>query len=211
MNKYPFCWIPDYPHEHSLAGELISFGRMKYKGQVDYIGALSRFHSAQRTIKYDVVGICSGPEPQRSMLEELLLNELGTTNLKYLIVRGVMKKQDVERVGDTGEVVNFLTSHQLQELLPQANCIIARSGYSTVMDMEALQQKVIFIPTPGQTEQEYLAHRLKDKGIAFSVKQSEFNLQHAITESQKYTGFTSNNLDDSYLVNAFARLEKQLS
>lgn len=211
MNKYPFCWVPDYPHEHSLAGELISFGRMKYKGHVGYIGALSRFHAVQRDAAYDVVGICSGPEPQRSLLEQLLLNELATTNLKYLIVRGVMNKNGTERIGNTGEIVNFLTSDQLQELLPQAKYVIARSGYSTVMDMKALQRKVIFIPTPGQTEQEYLAHRLKDRGIAFFSKQREFVLQYAITESEKYTGFTADNQDHSYLANAFSELEKQIS
>jgi uncharacterized protein (TIGR00661 family) len=211
MNKYPFCWIPDYPDEHSLAGELISFGRMKYKGQLDYIGALSRFRSAHRPLSYDVVGICSGPEPQRSILEELLSIELNKMKLKYLIVRGVMKKRGIERVGDTGEIVNFLTSDQLQELLPQAKYVVARSGYSTVMDMKALQRKVIFIPTPGQTEQEYLAHRLKDRGIAIFMKQNEFDLQYALAESEKYTGFTADNQDDSYLANAFSRIEKHLS
>jgi predicted glycosyltransferase len=164
MNKYPCCWIPDYPQEHSLAGELVSFGRLKYRGQIDFIGALSRFKARKDAVRYDVVGICSGPEPQRSLLEELLLTQLKDSTLKFVIVRGVMVKSDPVRVGDSGEMTNFLTSDQLQELLPQAKYVVARSGYSTIMDMKALQSNVIFIPTPGQTEQEYLAHRLKERG-----------------------------------------------
>jgi uncharacterized protein (TIGR00661 family) len=211
MNKYPYCWIPDYPQEHSLAGELVSFGRLKYRGQIDFIGALSRFKARKDAVRYDVVGICSGPEPQRSLLEELLLTQLKDSTLKFVIVRGVMVKSDPVRVGDSGEMTNFLTSDQLQELLPQAKYVVARSGYSTIMDMKALQSNVIFIPTPGQTEQEYLAHRLKEKGIAFFMKQHEFDVRRALQEAEKYTGFTADNQDDSYLATAFSKLESQLS
>jgi uncharacterized protein (TIGR00661 family) len=211
MNKYPICWIPDYPQEHSLAGELISFGRIKYKGRVDYIGALSRFHAKDDLIKYDVVGICSGPEPQRSLLEELLLAQLKETRLKYIIIRGVMKANAFQPVGEDGSIINFMTSTQLQEILPQAKYVIARSGYSTVMDMKALKRKIIFIPTPGQTEQEYLAHRLKERGVAYFMSQHDFNLEDALAASEKYKGFTSDNQDDSYLADAFSRLENQLA
>ncbi len=207
MNKFPYCWIPDYPEEHSLAGELISFGKLNYEGKVEYVGALSRFESKKVPLKYDVVAVCSGPEPQRTMLEELLLEQLKSTSLKSLVVRGVMEKADVEYIGENGSMVNFLTTDQLQETLPSAGVIIARSGYSTVMDMKALKQKPIFIPTPGQTEQEYLAHRLKERGVAYFMKQNEFRLSYALEESRKYRGFTEDKDGDSYLVDAFKKLE----
>src|SRR5205085_520772 len=74
LNKFDACWIPDYPPPHSLAGELISFGTVKYRGRVDYIGTLSRFrHVDENAVaEYDVLAICSGPEPQRTVLEQML-------------------------------------------------------------------------------------------------------------------------------------------
>lgn len=210
MNRYPCCWIPDYPAEHSLAGELISFGKIKYQGQVDYIGALSRFSAKVCEPVYDVIAICSGPEPQRTVLENLLVDPLQKSSLKYLIIRGVLENSHSEKSGENGQITNFLTSDQLQEVLPSARFIIARSGYSTVMDMKALEKKVVFIPTPGQTEQEYLAHRLKEKGIAYFMKQHDFDLSVALAEGIGYSGFTNDAPEDSYLVNAFTNLEKRL-
>ncbi|WP_295673889.1 hypothetical protein, partial [uncultured Mucilaginibacter sp.] len=57
-------------------------------------------------------------------------------------------------------------------------------------------------PTPGQTEQVYLAARLMDKGIAFSVPQSIFNLKNALKESDKFSGFANFEHDDSLLEQA---------
>jgi uncharacterized protein (TIGR00661 family) len=210
MNNFPTCWIPDYPNDHSLAGELISFGHLKYKGVVEYIGSLSRFSHQEAVPGHDVVAICSGPEPQRTLLEQILRQQLIDSGMRFLLVRGVFDEAAEVRDNHEGQTTNYLTSDQLQEILPGAAYIIARSGYSTIMDMKALRKKVIFIPTPGQTEQEYLAYRLKEKGIAYFMKQNEFNLKNALKEAEKYTGFTHGNDEDSYLVNAFSKLERQL-
>jgi hypothetical protein len=63
-------------------------------------------------------------------------------------------------------------------------------------------KKAIFIPTPGQTEQEYLGAELMNKGIALSVNQVGFNLESALIEAEKYTGFANFGLNELLLTKA---------
>ena len=70
--------------------------------------------------------------------------------------------------------------------MQEAEYVISRSGYSTVMDIMALQKKSILIPTPGQTEQEYLGNYLMEKGIAVCINQKEFSLNNALATAEKY-------------------------
>jgi uncharacterized protein (TIGR00661 family) len=185
LQKFTQCWIPDYP-EGKMAGKLISFGKINPAIRVVYVGSLSRFKRSQCVEKkYDVVAVCSGPEPQRTLLENLVTEQLKHSHLSYLIVRGVdSKTEDVNP-----NIVNFLTSEHLQTLLQSADIIVARSGYSTIMDLSALGKKAIFIPTPGQTEQEYLAKKLKSDGVAFYMDQKYFDLKVALEQSKSYSGF----------------------
>jgi UDP-N-acetylglucosamine:LPS N-acetylglucosamine transferase len=82
-----------------------------------------------------------------------------------------------------------LNADEMQQAILKSNIIISRSGYSTIMDLAILGKKAIFIATPGQTEQEYLAKFLKEKEIAFCQQQSKFNLIIAMKEVEKYKGF----------------------
>lgn len=190
MNRFDECWIPDFPAGESLAGALSTFGKLRLKTSVRYVGWLSRFEPRVPMGKdaIDVLAIFSGPEPQRTILEQIVLPQLRASTLSFRVVRG-LPSADI----DTGDkrVANFMTASELQSAIESAALIIARSGYSTVMDMKALGKRVIFIPTPGQTEQEYLAWRLKERGVAYCISQSEFNLGTAIAESGKFSGFVS--------------------
>jgi UDP:flavonoid glycosyltransferase YjiC (YdhE family) len=190
MRKFTRCWIPDYPDGHSLAGRLIAFGTVKPPLQVDYTGTLSRFSDeppAKENILYDVAAIFSGPEPQRSLLEHIVMPQLEQSGLRYFVVRGLPSA--TPHTGD--HIAGFLTSKDLLPLIRSSHTIIARSGYSTVMDMAALHKKVIFIPTPGQTEQEYLARRLMEKGVALYMTQKDFNLAQALEKAKAFTGFST--------------------
>ena len=103
-------------------------------------------------------------------------------------------------------VANCLMAEDLNEAIEQSDIVIARSGYSTVMDLAKLGKKAIFVPTPGQTEQEYLARELMRKGIAFSMSQEDFDLEFALKESEKYTGFTGMGFDNTLLKEALATI-----
>lgn len=188
INRFDFCWIPDFPGEDSHAGVLTNACVSKLTTKTEYIGTLSRFTPRSRTgRKYDLVAVLSGPEPQRTALENIIIPQLKVSNLRFMVVRGLPNEPN--RLVDE-RIVNFLGSDELQDCLEAADLVIARSGYSTVMDMSALGKKAVFIPTPGQTEQEYLAMRMMDKKVAFFMKQSQFHLPTALQQSLHYTGFT---------------------
>lgn len=68
----------------------------------------------------------------------------------------------------------------------KAGFVIGRSGYSTIMDIAALKKKSILVPTPGQTEQEYLAGYLMKKQFAFCTDQKNFSLLKNIEEAGRF-------------------------
>jgi len=189
MGKFSVCWVPDYPDERSLAGVLGIRREKGESGSSKFIGSLTRFGDPQQREQHlDVLCILSGPEPQRSIFEKIVVEQLRPSGLRYFVVRGVFSTPGKE-MDETITHADFVLSGDLQTLIEQSHCIIARSGYSTVMDLARLGKKAIFIPTPGQTEQEYLASRLKAKGIAFFMEQENFNFMTAWRESQSYKGF----------------------
>jgi uncharacterized protein (TIGR00661 family) len=148
---------------------------------------------------YNVAVILSGPEPQRTILENIIRVQLKATDLKYCIIRGILNP--LERT-IAPNVFDYLATNKLQEVIESSEVIVARSGYSTIMDMAALKKKVIFIPTPGQTEQEYLAKTLYEKGIAYSTGQHKLDLQQALLDSKNFRGFKSFNFSSDLLSDA---------
>ena len=198
IDNYNECWVPDSEKE-KLSGDLAH----KYilPKNTFFVGALSRFngngsliHSTPLRVteennRFDVVAIISGPEPQRSIFEKLVLEQLKQTNLKALVVCGKIEEKQKTETIENIPIVSHLSSVELQSVIQNADIILSRSGYSTVMDLASLGKKAIFIPTPGQTEQEYLAKRFLQKGIAFSQTQSTFDLKKALDASKNYKGF----------------------
>lgn len=201
MKKFSVCWVPDFP-DGALSGELLAFGKTNHDIAVEFIGSLSRFKPlADCEKKYDVAAVFSGPEPQRTIFEKIVTEQLSSSGLKYFIVRGIPGSTEVRN-----NSADFMTSGDLQQLLCESQLVIARSGYSTIMDLAALGKKAILVPTPGQTEQEYLAKKLKERMITFSVKQSAFNLGEALKESKNYSGFMIRPSDTRLLGSAIDKL-----
>lgn len=186
IKRFTECWVPDYQGSSYISG--ILGHPEKIMPNIHYIGPLSRMKKETTTSKYDVLVILSGPEPQRSMLEDLLLIELKKYNGSILLVRGLIEKEETRSQQKNIELVNFLTSSKLSKVMNSVDFVIARSGYTTIMDLAALQKKAFFIPTPGQTEQEYLAKRLKEKGIAPFSKQEDFKVKD-LAKLCVYKGF----------------------
>ena len=169
----------------SLSGKLSQHDGAAFH-HVTHIGPLSRFrHSNNIEHKYDLVCVFSGPEPQRNIFEEKVREQLRSSGLRYFVIRGVYSA--INSGDENG--AEFLNSEGLQAVISQSSLVIARSGYSTIMDLAVLGKKGILVPTPGQTEQEYLADRWKKKGVFYSVPQDSFNLRAVLEESKSYTGF----------------------
>lgn len=183
INRFTQCWVPDNQHNNGIAG-LLSHPKKLPLIPTHYIGVLSRLESVENTqIEYDVCVLLSGPEPQRTVLEEKFLLQMQATNLKILFVRGLPNTQDKIECGSI-EIKNHLSQNQLQQAICSSNIIIARSGYTTVMELLALKKKAILIPTPEQTEQEYLATHLQNQNKCLSFKQDEFDFNVAIEKAK---------------------------
>jgi hypothetical protein len=154
--------VPDYEGENNLSG-LLSHHTTKWQNnEVRFIGPLSRFtdyRSVTPNRQYEVAIVLSGPEPQRSILEGRLLREWQGRAEQVLLVRGLMKEPQTTMRRQNVTLMPYLGDEALAEALLGAGIIIARSGYSTIMDLAALNvmNKATLIPTPGQPEQEYLA------------------------------------------------------
>lgn len=163
--KYKEVWIPDYEEkERSLSGELGHPKLSNFKFQISdlkYIGPQSRFEPYRdvRTDSYDTVAVLSGLEPQRTILEREIAARYAGKEERVLIVQGLLNRPNTRMKRGNITLVPYLGDEELAGVLHGARHIIARSGYSTIMDLEALGvlEKAELIPTPGQSEQEYLA------------------------------------------------------
>jgi uncharacterized protein (TIGR00661 family) len=188
INNYDACWVPDLADgERGLSG-LLGHPEVKPSIPVRYIGWLSRFMvtTATEIINYKCLIILSGPEPQRTILENLLVPQLRHSNHKIMLVRGLPIETANLDLPENITVFNHLASKEMQKAFYESEYIISRSGYSTLMDAFTLQKKCIFIPTPGQTEQEYVGSRLAENGMALLYKQDEFDIEKAFEDAANY-------------------------
>lgn len=172
IKKYTECWVPDVEGFPNLSGKL---GHVKkFNGNLKYIGVLSRLEKEIVPELYDLMVIISGPEPQRTLLEEKLITELNDFSKPVLFVRGVIESEQIITRSDNIVFYNFMTSEELQKAFNYSNKILCRSGYTTVMDLAKLEKKAFFIPTPGQFEQEYLAKMYHEVNIVPTASQDDF-------------------------------------
>lgn len=187
ISRFDACWVPDFPGDN-LTGKLSQHPSSK----VRFIGMLSRCKPLPdvRVIPDRIVCLVSGPEPQRTVFEELMITELKKTRHEAVLVRGLPEPDQREATEESITRINHLPSREMNTLIQSADIIVCRSGYSTLMDLHALgKKKVIVIPTPGQTEQEYLAARLEEKNIAVVQEQGKINLVLAIEAVKTCLGF----------------------
>ncbi|MFH2141374.1 MAG: glycosyltransferase [Bacteroidota bacterium] len=184
IKKYNECWIPDYYTDPSLAGDLSHPAKLPQNTK--YVGLLSRFTMTSinkiEFPAYDILIILSGPEPQRSIFERKICKQLKNITHKVLLVRGMPNKKFIKSNAMV-DVKDHLNANEMKSAILNAKYIISRAGFSTIMDLIALKRNAILIPTPGQTEQEYLAEYYHEKSVFYSVKQKKFNLETALKKS----------------------------
>lgn len=195
IKKFDACWVPDVKNTSNLSGKL---GHPKnFDIPTKYIGPLSRFENKKSEILNDILVLISGPEPQRTLLEEKLLLELSPYKGKIVFVKGVMEQEQTKKVLGNMTIYNFMTSSLLEKTINESALIISRSGYTTVMDLAKLNKKAFFIPTPGQFEQEYLAKRLTEQNFTPSCNQNEFDIQQ-LQNINNFKGLSSINFEVNY-------------
>lgn len=184
ISNYSQCWIPDFPDHDSLAGKLSK--PVTSLKSYQYIGPLSRFEAPLQPLKKKqnrLLVLLSGPEPQRSLLENIILNELQNLTVETVILRGLPDQTNIPECRSHVQLLNHADDQTVYELLTSAQHIVARAGYSTIMDLHAIGRSATLIPTPGQAEQEYLANYLSHKGLFSKALQKSFELKSIISDS----------------------------
>lgn len=203
IRRFSVCWVPDVAGAGNLAGGLSHPSRMPGI-PVRYIGWLSRLEVGEVGVGeagmgegegrmgvneagtgvgksgFDLLILLSGPEPQRTILEEMVLGQVSGAMGRIILVRGLPKGGDVLTAPEGVEVVSYLAAGELGRVIAQSRVVLARSGYSTVMDLVRLGRKAIYIPTPGQPEQEYLGRYLEERGWGICRRQRGLVLAEAI-------------------------------
>ncbi len=209
ISMFDLCLVPDYPGEINLSGRLSHGVRLPLN--TVFMGPLTRFghyvepaEPAAPAEPYCCL-ILSGPEPQRSMLAEKVIASLPGTNIRILTGTSVDISPDSRRV----KVITSPDTVTMREVITGSSAIIGRSGYTTVMELISLRRSAVIIPTPGQTEQEYLGEYLHGYHGFVSMRQNDTGKLAGIMKSLDKRNVA--NLPDSarLLENAIGQLLKK--
>lgn len=173
INRFRECWVPDFSGESNVAG-ILSHPKELPSVPVHYLGLLSRFTGkkvAKTNFKW--LFMVSGPEPQRTLFETLCCKAIEQLNDEVLLIRGLPQSDEPLYVAKHCTVSNHLPTNRLQQAFEQSEYIVSRAGYTTIMEIVSMQKKSLLIPTPGQTEQEYLAKHLLKQHWCYTCEQSD--------------------------------------
>ncbi|MFZ9660453.1 MAG: glycosyltransferase [Chitinophagaceae bacterium] len=187
IRNFQEIWIPDFEGSPNLAGKLSH--PKKLPGNAFYIGPQTRFVDSvvdNTSRVYKVLAILSGPEPQRTILENILLQQMKSVEGKCILIRGLPNGEIMNVQPANIEIFQHLDTNQFMQYLNQSEIVICRSGYSSIMDLICLKKKAILVPTPGQTEQEYIAKEMQEKKIYPFVNQENFDINHALQIAEDF-------------------------
>ncbi|MEO7978357.1 glycosyltransferase [Flavobacterium sp.] len=204
IKKYTECWVPDTDATPNLTGDL---GHIKSNNlNLNYIGPLSRMRKKDIPKMYDLMIILSGPEPQRTFLEEKLQKEIVNYNGDVVFIKGVVEKTQIKQQVKNVTYYNFMNTKQLEQTFNESDLVLCRSGYTTVMDLAKLEKKAFFIPTPGQYEQEYLAIKLQEEQLVPYATQNDFTIED-LSKVKSFKGLSQfkNTIDWDTLFSVFEK------
>jgi len=189
INKFNACWVADMQSPNHIAGNLVNTNKLPTI-DIWYMNCLSRLQDyvieSNNENKIKFLGIVSGPEPQRAIFETILWNSGNELNYPFVIVAGVPDEKLYNKLTSKGTLYHHLSGKALAEQINDAEFIICRGGYTTLLELIPFKKKLILIPTPGQTEQEYLAHYWHEKKWAIYFDQEHFNLLDALKAAKNF-------------------------
>lgn len=192
LGKFTACWVVDNPGSNGLGGILSHPGTIPQNAR--YIGLLSQFSTQAAEVTETpgrILVLISGPEPTRSLFETALLKQASALpQYRFIVAAGAPGGTAPEGLPSHIEYHSYLGTTALQDAVVHSELIICRSGYSTLMDLAVLGKKALLVPTPGQTEQEYLGKWLEEKGTCRTVGQERLNLEKDIPAALAFPGFS---------------------
>lgn len=203
--KYTGVIIPDLREN---AGGLFSgrLSQVRHRANYYFPGILSSVGKQNKPSQdIDLLVSISGPEPQRSVFEEIVRRQIGEVPGQKVVVLGKPEAREAETPVPGLTIYPHLSRRRMEEFLSRSKLVVSRSGYSTVMELAELGKKALFVPTPGQTEQNYLAQRFASRDWAMGVPQKNVNLSRDIRLARNYSGFPGN-LSTAQTVDTVMRL-----
>jgi hypothetical protein len=190
LQRFGEVWIPDTEQQPSLAGVLSHPDTLPHKSR--YIGWLSRFEgvAATQTDNSDkhLLILLSGPEPLRTETSKRLWQQaLGYKGGRVVFADGSDAANAPASVPPHITYHRRLNDQELIAAVGNAHTVVCRSGYSTIMDLVAMGARAILLPTPAQTEQQYLGKYLHKQKLFYTIPEKDFEINDAL---EKYRNFT---------------------
>jgi predicted glycosyltransferase len=195
ISRFDECWIPDEKEGPGMSGDLSH--KYALPANAKFIGPLSRFQKPESSHdKADndlkIIAIISGPEPQRSIFEQMVTKQLRGLKQESMIIGGKPESTQTTIMNTNLTILPYLETSGLKSVISTASLVVCRSGYSSIMDLQSLGAKALFVPTPGQTEQIYLAKLHQQAGSVLWCNQENLNLKSNIPEALQFPGFKPN-------------------
>lgn len=193
ISKFDVCWIPD-AEQNGLSGDLSHKNNSEINRH--FIGPLSRFFPQEtKSCLFDLSIILSGPEPQRTIFENQILQEIQGLKIKIFIARGLPNETKSLKCEKENIIIkNHITSQEMNQLINSSKWVISRCGYSSVMDYARVRAKAILVPTPGQGEQEYLGNYLSQMHYFLVIHENGFDIKNSLHDAEKFD-FAKMNFD----------------
>ena len=181
--------IPDVAENGGLSGWLGHDPDFDWgEGRLVYIGPLSSVPRMDVEQDIDVFFSVSGIEPQRGLLSDLVLQALPKLSGKIVVTLGCPHDEDQYREIAGATVYGYLDRQRQAEMLHRAKLVMTRSGYTTLMELAGLGRKALFVATPGQSEQEYLAKFHRERGYVWSVEQKHLDIPRDLERARAASG-----------------------
>jgi UDP:flavonoid glycosyltransferase YjiC (YdhE family) len=214
IKKFDHCLIPDFDDLRNLTGDL-NKKAMSMKN-VSFIGHLSRFGKIDKRAEHFfppigppqtlllqnnqrlphppfaipdtpfILAIVSGPDPQRNYFSQLLKQQCKDLSILTIIIEGKPEQTMSIKENANAIVLPHLDTPTMKRLIEKSEMVVCRAGYTSIMDLSYLKKEAILIPTPGQTEQEYLANRLVNNGLYYVVGQSSLTMQTHLADAKTF-------------------------
>ncbi len=186
INRFNQCWVMDGKGNNALAGKLSNPTNLP-KIKTKYIGIVTRLQKQENeNKKFDVAIILSGPEPQRTIFENIIFKQLQIFKTKAIIIRGTNNTITHLNLPTNSTIINIANTIQLQNVIAESKYIICRSGYTSLMDYLSIGANCIVVPTPGQSEQNYLAKNGSQKNYFITANQNKFKLEILLKKAQQF-------------------------
>jgi len=180
--------VPDFEEERfCLSGDL-SHNLFYFKrNKINYLGIVCDLKKLDIPEDIDYFISISGPEPQRTIFERKIFSQIRFLKGKVIVALGKPEERK-EATYHGAKVYSYLERKRQEKIMNRSRLIISRPGYTTLMELAALGKKALLVPTPGQTEQVYLASYHMRKGNFYSISQEKMDLARDVKKAERCPG-----------------------